>query len=91
MGVTSAVSGGEIDVGVELGLGFLHVMNGGIEYEHGARMRPGDVITSGHTKLASYNERETRLGLTIFTTTETTWTNQNGEMVRISRGNLIRY
>ncbi len=67
------------------------IMNGGIELRHGVRMRPGDVITSGLTKLADYRERETRLGLMLFTMTETPWTNQNGEMVRISRSTLIRY
>ncbi len=68
-----------------------YIMNGGIEYEHGVRMRPGDVITSGLTRLAGYNERETRLGMTLFSVTETVWTNQDNEMVRITRGTLIRY
>jgi hypothetical protein len=67
------------------------VMNGGSEVIHGVRMRPGDVITSGLTKLADYRERETRLGLMLITTTETTWTNQKGEMVKISRGTGLRY
>ena len=45
-------------------------------------MRPGDVITSGLTKLVEYRERQTRLGLMLITITETTWTNQKDEMVR---------
>jgi hypothetical protein len=68
-----------------------YIMNGGIEMVHGARMRPGDVISSGLTKLLEYRERETRLGLMLFTITETTWTNQDEEMVRITRGTGIRY
>ena len=68
-----------------------YIMNGGIEMAHGARMRPGDVISSGLTKLLEYRERETRLGLMLFTITETTWTNQDDEMVRITRGTGIRY
>jgi hypothetical protein len=67
------------------------IMNGGIEYVHGARMRPGDVITSGLTKLIEYRERVTRLGLMLISGTETAWTNQNDEMVRITRATLLRY
>ncbi|HEY3940899.1 MAG TPA: MaoC family dehydratase N-terminal domain-containing protein [Acidimicrobiales bacterium] len=67
------------------------VLNGGIEMEHGVRMRPGDVITSGLTKLVEYRERPTRLGLMLITVTETTWTNQGDEMVRISRSTGLRY
>lgn len=67
------------------------ILNGGMEMVHGARMRPGDVITSGLTKLAEYRERETRLGLMLFTITETTWTNQHDEMVRITRSTGLSY
>jgi hypothetical protein len=67
------------------------IMNGGLEMVHGARMRPGDVITSGLTKLIEYRERATRLGLMLITITETAWTNQEGEMVRVTRGNGLRY
>ena len=34
------------------------IQNGGLEMVHGARMRPGDVITSGLTTLREYRERE---------------------------------
>jgi hypothetical protein len=67
------------------------VMNGGLNMVHGARMRPGDVITSGLTKLIEYRERATRLGLMLITVTEATWTNQDGEMVRVTRSNGLRY
>jgi hypothetical protein len=67
------------------------ILNGGLELIHGSRMRPGDVITSGHTKLIEYRERQTRLGLMLITITETPWTNQRGEMVRITRSNGLRY
>lgn len=65
-------------------------MNGGQTETFFAPMRPGDVITS-RTRLAGWNERETRLGPTLFTETETEWRNQDGELVkrRISIG--IRY
>ena len=66
------------------------IINGGTEVEYGARMRPGDVITST-TTLGEYKEREGRLGLMLFTITVDTWTNQRGETVKTSRGTLIRY
>src|SRR3954453_12530158 len=45
------------------------LINGGTEVDYGVRMRPGDVITS-ISRLAGYSEREGRLGLMLFTTTE---------------------
>ena len=67
-----------------------HVMNGGQTDYYGVPMRPGDVITTS-SALVDWNEREGRLGLTIYTNSETRWTNQNGELVkrRVSTG--IRY
>ncbi len=66
------------------------IINGGTEVEYGVRMRPGDVITSV-TTLSGYSEREGRLGLMLFSTSEDIWTNQRGETVKTSRGTLIRY
>lgn len=68
-----------------------HILNGGTEIEYGVRMRPGDVITSGKTRLLEYKERQSRLGLMLMTVNETTWTNQKGEMVKVTRGTGIRY
>ena len=65
-------------------------LNGGLEAEYGARIRPGDVITSV-TRLADYRERPGRLGLMLFTVSESTWTNQRDEWVKTSRSTLIRY
>ena len=42
-------------------------------------------------RLMSYAERPGRLGLMLFTVTEDTWTNQDGELVKRSRTTLIRY
>jgi len=53
-------------------------------------MRPGDVIKSA-VNLAGYHEKQGRLGLMLFTTREDRWTNQKGELVRVSRSDLIRY
>ena len=65
-------------------------LNGGLDVVYGVRMRPGDVITSV-TTLHAYAEREGRLGRMLFTTLESTWTNQADERVRRTRGTVIRY
>jgi hypothetical protein len=92
-GVVTRAAGGF--VGPEEALGIEKpatesLINGGTEVEYGVRMRPGDVITSV-SRLAGYQEREGRLGLMLFTTSEDTWTNQRGATVKTSRSTLIRY
>jgi hypothetical protein len=82
--------------GVEGALGvesppLVHLLNGGAETEYsGVRMRPGDVIRSVNA-IAEYREREGRLGLMLFTISETRWTNQRDELVKLQRSTLIRY
>jgi hypothetical protein len=66
------------------------VMNGGQTDTYGARMRPGDVITS-RSRLKDWEEREGRLGLTLYTYQETEWRNQNDELVRTRISIGIRY
>jgi hypothetical protein len=65
-------------------------MNGGQVETFGVVMRAGDVITA-RTRLKGWNERETRLGLTLFTETENEWRNQNGEHVKTRISTGIRY
>jgi hypothetical protein len=79
----------ELALGIP-GPGLKNQLNGGMEAEYGVRIRPGDVITSV-TRLASYAERTGRLGLMLFTVTEDTWTNGDGDLVKKSRMNFIRY
>ncbi len=67
-----------------------NAMNGGQTNRYHAPMRPGDVISST-SALVDWNERQTRLGLTMFTTNETRWTNQNGELVVVKTQVGIRY
>jgi hypothetical protein len=67
------------------------ILNGGMEVSYGLRMKPGDVITSSETKLLDYQERQSRLGLMLITRTETTWTNQDDQMVKVTRSIGIRY
>lgn len=69
----------------------LRVLNGGGEAEYfDVPIRPGDVITETQTITDMY-EREGRLGRMLFTITETRWTNQRGELVRIYRSTVINY
>lgn len=79
----------EKQVGIP-GPGLKFMLNGGMSTEYGVRMRPGDVITSVR-RLGAYTEREGRLGLMLFTPTEDTWTNQDGELVKKTVNTLIRY
>ena len=65
-------------------------MNGGQTDTYGAPMRPGDLIRESRA-LVNWEEREGRLGLTIFAYTEIRWTNQNDEMVKSRTSVGIRY
>jgi MaoC dehydratase-like protein len=72
------------------GPGLKFQLNGGIEAEYGEPIRVGDTITSVD-RLASYAERDGRLGRMLFTVFEDTWTNQHGQLVKRGRNTLIRY
>jgi hypothetical protein len=66
-------------------------LNGGVSASYtGVPMRPGDVITA-ESVIASYSEKEGRLGAMLMTETATTWTNQDGATVKVNRMTLIRY
>jgi hypothetical protein len=85
-----------IPIGPEVELGVtppatVDRLNGGLEVEYtGVRMREGDVVTAVG-RLADYREREGRLGLMLFTVTESEWTNDRGELIKTERNTLIRY
>lgn len=68
----------------------LQVMNGGQVDTYGPPMRPGDVITA-RNRLRDWEERETRLGLTLFSYSEDEWHNQHGELVKRRVSTMIRY
>ena len=72
------------------GPGLQHALNGGTHISYGVPIRPGDVITSV-TVLAGYRERLGSLGLMLFTSIETVWTNQNSEIVKTGVSTVIRY
>ena len=65
-------------------------MNGGQTDTYGAPMRPGDVI-SARTRLVDWNEREGRLGHTLYVRREIEWRNQDGELVKTRMSIGIRY
>lgn len=65
-------------------------LNGGQTDTYGVPMRPGDVIRS-RSRLKDWNEREGRMGLMLYTFTETEWRNQNDELVRVRISTSIRY
>lgn len=64
------------------------VMAGGVEVEFLQAVRPGDVLTR-NTKLVDIYQREGRSGPLVFTVTETTYTNQRGEIVAVERNTSI--
>jgi acyl dehydratase len=65
-------------------------LDGGSEWEYFEPIRPGDRITVV-SKLADIRESEGRLGTMVFTTVETSYTNQFGQVCVIQRSTGIRY
>ena len=66
------------------------ILDGGGEWEYIKPVRPGDVLTVVD-KLHDLRVREGRMGKMLFIVTETTWTNQHGELVARALGTLINY
>jgi acyl dehydratase len=66
------------------------LLDGGVEFEFIKPVGAGDVLTATN-KIATITERETRLGKTMFTTVETTFMNQKGDVVLKSRATLIQF
>ncbi len=66
------------------------ILNGGVETEYLAPIRPGDVIEST-SKIADIFEREGRMGLMKFVVNQTDWRNQKNELVRRGKMTLIYY
>jgi len=68
--------------------GFGRILDGGIEYDFYKAIKAGDTITS-QSVIADITEREGRTGKMVFLITETTYTNQDGEVVASSRSTGI--
>lgn len=65
-------------------------LDGGSDWEYLAPIRPGDRITV-QSKLVDLREAAGRLGPMVFTTVETSYTNQFGEVCVLQRSTGIRY
>lgn len=65
-------------------------MNGGQTDTYGVPMRPGDVV-SARSRLVDWEEREGRLGHTMYVRTEIEWRNQRDELVKTRMSIAIRY
>jgi acyl dehydratase len=66
-------------------------LDGGIEREYtGVEICAGDVL-SAVGKIVSITERPSRLGQMVITRRETTYTNQNGEVVCRAYGTILTY
>jgi len=66
------------------------VLNGGTEVDYHEQICAGDVLT-GRSKIADISERKGSIGQMLITTTETTYTNQDGKVVAVMRGTGINY
>lgn len=69
---------------------FTRNLNGGNEYDFLKPICAGDVISST-TKVSDMRERDGRMGKMLIITMETTYKNQDGEIVAKSRGTGISY
>ncbi|MBI4301310.1 MAG: MaoC family dehydratase N-terminal domain-containing protein [Chloroflexi bacterium] len=71
---------------------FTRVLNGGTEVEYFQPIHAGDTLIAT-TKLVDIQERQGRpgIGRMLFQVRETTYKNQKGEVVAISRGTTISY
>ena len=65
-------------------------LDGGSDWEYFEPIRPGDRITV-QTKIADLRESAGRLGPMVFITTETSYTNQFGQVCALQRSTAIRY
>lgn len=68
--------------------GFPRVLDGGTEYDFIKPIKAGDILTA-ESKIKDIIEREGRTGKMVFLIRETTYTNQNGEVVAKARGTSI--
>ena len=75
---------------VKLDMPSFRGLDGGSDWEYFEPIRPGDRITV-QSKIADLRESAGRLGPMVFMTTETTYTNQHGQVCAIQRATGIRY
>jgi len=68
--------------------GYGRSLDGGIEYEFFQPVRAGDILTA-LPRIIDISEREGKAGKMVFTVIETTYTNQNGDLVAKERHTSI--
>ena len=70
--------------------GYKHFLNGEEEFEFFYPVRAGDTLTA-LSGITSITEKDGKSGKMVFVITETTYTNQNGNLVaRICRTSIVR-
>ena len=69
--------------------GYTRGLDGGIEYEFFCPVRAGDILTA-LSRIIDIYEREGKTGKVVFSVIETTYTNQNGDLVAKARQTSIR-
>lgn len=68
--------------------GYSRIVDGGVEYEFFRPIRAGDTLAASST-IKDIFEREGKTGKMAFVINETTYVNQNGDMVAKARGTVI--
>ena len=68
--------------------GYGRVLDGGVEWEFFQAVHAGDTLTAS-SKIADIREREGKSGKMAFVISETTYTNQTGDVVAKTRGTSI--
>ena len=74
----------------QLDIPYKRVLNGGTDIEYFADICAGDALTAT-TKITDLTEREGKVGPMLIVSQETTFRNQDGDVVAIMRGAAIRY
>jgi hypothetical protein len=76
--------------GMGFSIPYKRVLNGGTETEYFGDVCAGDVLTA-RNKVTGFNERTGSMGPMLITSRETTYKNQDGEVVAVERGTVIQY
>ncbi len=66
------------------------LLDGGVEYDFLSPVGAGDYLVAA-VKIANIEGRETKMGPTMVTTVETTYTNQRGAVVLIARNTFLSF
>jgi hypothetical protein len=72
-------------VGAPMGL-----LDGGVEYDFLAPIGDGDILIM-EIKIAAIEGRETKMGPTMVTTIESTFTNQRGAVALVTRNTFLNF